>query len=83
MADKESESSSTTATVKPETSTPPVTKSWADVAEEADTEAAEALLNEGKLDSLAIDESKPGPSELTDPDDSSIEAVILNLFLLL
>lgn len=85
MADNESAASSGTATVKPEPSNPPETKRWADVAEEAEAEAeaeqeAEASSTDVKLDSLAIDESKQGHSTLTDPDDSSIEAVILSIY---
>ncbi|KAH6762271.1 P-loop containing nucleoside triphosphate hydrolases superfamily protein [Perilla frutescens var. hirtella] len=76
MADNESSASSTTASAAPESSNPPETKRWADVAEEADAEAeAEANAKaetDVSLDSLVIDESKPSPTELTNPDDSSI-----------
>ncbi|KAL8516785.1 hypothetical protein ACS0TY_015152 [Phlomoides rotata] len=67
MADSES---STTATVAAESSKPPETKRWADVAdEEADSVA------EPNLDSLGIDESKPGNSTLEDLDDTRIETI--------
>ena len=44
---------------------------WAD---EADKEAA-GTSEEVEIDALAIDESKKVKNDLTDPDDSSIEAV--------
>ncbi|KAI3472008.1 hypothetical protein Pfo_028696 [Paulownia fortunei] len=77
MADSESATSSSTATVTPEASLHQETRRWADVAEEAEAEQerAEASSTDVNLDSLAIDESKLGPSTLTDPDDSRIEAV--------
>ncbi|KAK6147107.1 hypothetical protein DH2020_018019 [Rehmannia glutinosa] len=77
MADNESVTSSSTATVTPEATKPTETRRWADVAEEADEEQerAEASLTEVNLDSLAIDESTLGHNTLTDPDDSRIEAV--------
>ncbi|KAK6140028.1 hypothetical protein DH2020_026244 [Rehmannia glutinosa] len=77
MADNESVTSSSTATVTPEATKPTETRRWADVAEEADEEQerAEASLTEVNLDSLAIDESTLGHNTLTDPDDSIIEAV--------
>ncbi|KAI3473961.1 hypothetical protein Pfo_028535 [Paulownia fortunei] len=77
MADNESATSSSTATVTPEASLHQETRRWADVAEEAEAEQerAEASSTDVNLDSLAIDESKLGPSTLTDPDDSRIEAV--------
>ncbi|KAL0338537.1 UNVERIFIED_CONTAM: DEAD-box ATP-dependent RNA helicase 38 [Sesamum angustifolium] len=71
MADNESATASTTAQ-EPSKSTE--TKRWADVAEE-EQDIAEASSNEPKLDSLAIDDSKLGHTTLTDPEDSSIEAV--------
>ncbi|KAK4419288.1 DEAD-box ATP-dependent RNA helicase 38 [Sesamum alatum] len=74
MADNESATASTTAAVSQEASKPAETKRWADVAEE-EQDIAEASSTEVKLDSLAIDESKLGHSTLTDPEDSSIEAV--------
>ncbi|XP_057779296.1 DEAD-box ATP-dependent RNA helicase 38 isoform X2 [Salvia miltiorrhiza] len=76
MADNESTDSSTTATITPASSNPLETKRWADVADEADAEQqAESSLADVKLDSLAIDESKQPSVGLTDPDDSTIEAV--------
>ncbi|XP_022899578.1 DEAD-box ATP-dependent RNA helicase 38 isoform X2 [Olea europaea var. sylvestris] len=67
-----------TATAATETK-PFQSKSWADVADEPDPEQEEAETSNEKsdvqLDSLAIDESKRVNSNLTDPDDSRIEAV--------
>ncbi|CAA3017139.1 dead-box atp-dependent rna helicase 38 [Olea europaea subsp. europaea] len=67
-----------TATAATETK-PLQSKSWADVADEPDPEQEEAETSNEKsdvqLDSLAIDESKRVNSNLTDPDDSRIEAV--------
>ncbi|PIN21467.1 hypothetical protein CDL12_05812 [Handroanthus impetiginosus] len=83
MADNESTNSSTDATVTTEAAKRQETRRWADVAEEVEAEEeaeqqkSDASSAEVKLDSLAVDESKPGRSTLTDPDDSSIEAVIL------
>ncbi|XP_047955719.1 DEAD-box ATP-dependent RNA helicase 38-like [Salvia hispanica] len=71
MAD--SSSSSTNATI-----TPPETKSWADVADEeaaAEKQSEASSSADINLDSLVVDESKQGPLSLTNPDDSSIEAV--------
>ncbi|CAA2996936.1 DEAD-box ATP-dependent RNA helicase 38 [Olea europaea subsp. europaea] len=54
-------------------------KSWADVADEPDPEQEQPGPSDEKsdvqLDSLAIDESKRVNNNLTDPDDSRIEAV--------
>ncbi|KAG8376637.1 hypothetical protein BUALT_Bualt09G0084200 [Buddleja alternifolia] len=77
MTDNESASSSTTAAVPPAASKPLETARWADVADEVDAEEdnAEASSAEVGLDSLTIDESKLTHNELTDPDDSSIQAV--------
>ncbi|XP_042051950.1 DEAD-box ATP-dependent RNA helicase 38-like [Salvia splendens] len=60
--------SSTIATI-----TPLETKSWADVADE-ENEASSSNINI-KLDSLVVDESKQGALGLTNPEDSTIEAV--------
>ncbi|KAG6394985.1 hypothetical protein SASPL_145576 [Salvia splendens] len=71
MAD--SSSSSTNATI-----TPPETKSWEDVADEeaaAEKQSEASSSADIKLDSLVVDESKQGRLGLTNPDDSSIEAV--------
>ncbi|XP_042051946.1 DEAD-box ATP-dependent RNA helicase 38-like [Salvia splendens] len=73
MADSVSSSSSTNATI-----TPPETKSWADVADEeaaAEKQIDASSATDIKLDSLVVDESKQGPLGLTNPDDSTIEAV--------
>ncbi|KAL1557878.1 DEAD-box ATP-dependent RNA helicase 38 [Salvia divinorum] len=77
MADNESSDSSTNATVTPPSSNPPEMKSWADVADEeaAAENQDEASSADIKLDSLVIDESKPGALGLTNPDDSTIESV--------
>lgn len=86
MAENESATSSSSTTVIPEASKLPETKRWADVAEEAEAEAeveqerAEASSSEINLAPLAIGESKVGHNTLTDPDDSSIEAVILTIY---
>lgn len=76
MADNEPAASSTSssATVAP---SPPETRRWADVADEAEAEA-EAESSSVNLDSLAIDESRQRSTGLTDPDDARIEAVILS-----
>ncbi|KAL6521164.1 DEAD-box ATP-dependent RNA helicase 38 [Orobanche gracilis] len=80
MAENESATSSSSTTVIPESSKLPETKRWADVAEEAEVEAeqerAEASSSEINLAPLAIGDSKIDHNTLTDPDDSSIEAVI-------
>ncbi|KAL6507867.1 DEAD-box ATP-dependent RNA helicase 38 [Orobanche gracilis] len=82
MAENEFATSSSSTTVIPEASKLPEKKPWADVAEEAEAEAvaeqerAEASSSEINLATLAIGESKIGHNTLTDPDDSSIEAVI-------
>lgn len=79
MADSVSSSSSTNATI-----TPPETKSWADVADEeaaAEKQSEASSSADINLDSLVVDESKQGPLSLTNPDDSSIEAVIFYLSL--
>lgn len=62
-------------------STAAETKRSSDVAGEAEVQdKAESSAAETILDSLAIDESKQGHDLLTDPDESSIEAVILANF---
>ncbi|GFP85531.1 dead-box ATP-dependent RNA helicase 38 [Phtheirospermum japonicum] len=78
MADNESATSSSAATVTAEAPKLPETKRWADVADEADAEAeqerADSSSADINIDSLAIDESKLD-NPLTEPDDSRIEAV--------
>lgn len=81
MADSSSTTATTSSTAASTTANPPETKSWADQADEIDEAEQSSAANENdvtaetNIGSLQVDESKRVNSTLSDPDDSSIQAV--------
>lgn len=88
MADTSSTSGITSSTAASTTANPPESKSWADQADEIDqaeqsadqAEQSSASNEEGataeiNIGSLQVDESKRENSTLSEPEDSSIQAV--------
>nr|XP_004238462.1 DEAD-box ATP-dependent RNA helicase 38 [Solanum lycopersicum] len=80
MADASITSTATSSIAASTTANPPESKSWADQADEIDQAEQSSASNEDaaaeiNIGSLQVDESKRDNSTLSDPEDSSIEAV--------